>query len=70
MGRLISLVVGLAAISAVVYWTLLRPSTVTPSGKAAAPTQVLEETRGAARRIEAEAQERADDTARKAFENE
>ncbi|MCU0695942.1 MAG: hypothetical protein MUC96_05385 [Myxococcaceae bacterium] len=68
MGKLLSLVLGLAVIAGAVYWTLLRPSAPVAEGAGpSAPKQTLDNVRGAATRIEEDAQQRADEVERKAL---
>jgi hypothetical protein len=68
MGRILSLVLGLAVIAGAVYWSLTRTSAprATDDGPSA-PKQTLDNVRGAANRIEDDAQRRADETEQKAF---
>ncbi|MDX2014437.1 MAG: hypothetical protein SFW67_29835 [Myxococcaceae bacterium] len=66
MGKLLSLVVGLAVIVGAVYWTLMRPSSpVSAGGAPSAPKQTLDNVRGAAAHIEEDARRRADEIERR-----
>lgn len=71
MGRILTLVLGLGVIAGAVYWSLTRTSAprATDDGPSA-PKQTLDNVRGAAKRIEADSQQRVDETEQKAFGNE
>jgi hypothetical protein len=68
MGKILSLVLGLAVFGGLAYWTMSRHSPMKAAdGAPSAPKQTLDDARGAAQRIEAEAQQRADEAEKKAF---
>jgi hypothetical protein len=71
MARILSLVLGLAVIAAAAYWSLTRTSAprATDDGPSA-PKQTLDNVRGAAERIERDAEQRLDEAEQKAFGNE
>ena len=67
MGRLLSLVLGLAVVAYIAYWTLTHVAgaeRVDPEGRSQ-PKAVLDHTREATRRIEQDAEKRIHETERK-----
>ena len=70
MGRLLSLVIGLALVALGAYWMVTRLAgsvATTPDGPSA-PKAVLDDARAKAKRIEEDAQRRADEALRRTDE--
>lgn len=64
MGKILSLLLGLAVLMGIAYWTMNHRNSTSVSDESA--KQQLDNVRGAAKQIEADAQLRADEAAKRA----